>query len=224
MSRLDWFTILIVSVCVVALGFLVYKTVQLMGNDKAPPRTEISKGNSASDDKSALSATGEAKKMDQEAPPAADEEDLDDDELTYDPQEVEAPGEKPATAAKQEEPRPTPAETSTSKRIETPAAENRPKAQQSTAPATTAKGTTTTGGSSTGEYMVVAGSFSQRFNAENQVKYLKDLGYSNASVEIFNNGALASALVDRFTSQDAAKRLVSELKGKGVEAIVKKKQ
>lgn len=72
--------------------------------------------------------------------------------------------------------------------------------------------------------MVVAGSFSMRHNAEAQVKKLKQLGYDNARVEIFNGGALATALVDRFSNYDRAKNLVTELKGKGVDCFVKKKE
>ncbi len=37
MSKLDFITILIVAICVGALGFLVYKTVKLMNPDEATP-------------------------------------------------------------------------------------------------------------------------------------------------------------------------------------------
>jgi len=86
--------------------------------------------------------------------------------------------------------------------------------------------TTTTESSpaSYGDYLVLAGSFKYKSNAETEVRKLKKLGYSNAEVALFNRGAYASALVDRFDNYADANALVKELKGKGVDALVQKKR
>lgn len=216
MSRLDWFTILIVSICVVALGFLVYKTVQLMGNDQPNmQQTELSEAEEdRNEHQTAYEASG-SPRTDAATAPGADDQDLDDDELPYDPEEVEAP---------EQEATPAPAQPSKTATEKTSTAAAQPKSQPASSSTTRAKGGTPTSYNSTGEFMVVAGSFSMRYNAETQVKKLKQLGYDNARVEIFNSGALATALVDRFDNYDRAKSLVNELKGKGVDCFVKKKQ
>ncbi|PHN05336.1 SPOR domain-containing protein [Flavilitoribacter nigricans] len=221
MSRLDWFTILIVGICVIALGFLVYKTVQLMGNDQPDlDRSEIADDpTDRNEHQMAYESSGSAR-TDDATTPGADDQDLDDDELPYDPQEVEAPqGEEVSTP---EPPKSTTTKSSESSSASKTASEPR---SQPTASSTTPKGGTPTSySSSSGDFMVVAGSFSMRQNAETQVKKLKQLGYDNARVEIFNGGALATALVDRFDNYDRAKNLVTELKGKGVDCFVKRKE
>lgn len=75
-----------------------------------------------------------------------------------------------------------------------------------------------------GEYMLLAGTFKYKANAEAMVQQLKKMGYSNASVELFNRGAYAVALVDRYSSLSEARTARGELSGKGVEAFVKQKQ
>lgn len=226
MSRLDWFTILIVGICITALGFLVYKTIKLIGNEKsAQPKTEIAKTENAANSPETYDQAGNAK-SDQEAAPGSEDEDLDDDELPYNPEEVQAPAEKTTAAKEPETTTPKPAVTTSQKTPAPSATQAKPAPGTTSTSTTTPKGGTPTSyeSNSNGDFMVVAGSFSQKYNAESQVKYLKGLGYKNASVEIFNNGSLATALVDRFSNYEAATKLVGELKGKGVDAFIKKKQ
>lgn len=75
-------------------------------------------------------------------------------------------------------------------------------------------------GSSTGRYMVLAGAFSIRENAEKYASVLQRRGYEDATAQLFDRGKLAVVLVDRFESLNDAKSLVQELKDKGVEAYV----
>lgn len=221
MSRLDWFTILIVGICVIALGFLVYKTVQLMGNDQPNvPRSEITTGDEDRNEHQMAYESGGDSKTDATAAPGADDQDLDDDELPYDPQEVEAPQPAEKTTPKPAQPTAKTTEKASNSGSSTTQPASRPVASSTTTP----KGGTPSSYNSSGDFMVVAGSFSQRINAEAQVKKLKQLGYDNARVEIFNGGSLATALVDRYDNYDRAKSLVTELKGKGVDCFVKKKQ
>ncbi|MCB0629212.1 MAG: SPOR domain-containing protein [Saprospiraceae bacterium] len=213
MSRLDWFTIILVTLLLGALGFLIYRTVQLIQQDDSKaPKTELAAAPNTDNAQTPGSA-----QSDNTTSPDTDEQDLDDDELSYDPQEVEAPTKKEETTTDR-----------TAKTATNTAAEKKPAPEPTrTASAeTTPKGGTPTSysSSSTGEYMVVAGSFSLRHNADNQVSYLKEIGYKNARVVMTKGGALASAMVDRFADRNSANKLIDELKGKGVEAIVKKEE
>jgi cell division protein FtsN len=79
--------------------------------------------------------------------------------------------------------------------------------------------------SPTGNFMVIAGSYRVKANAEKEVARLKSLGYANARVGTFNQGSLASVLVNSFDSKADASSLVAELKEKhGVDAYVQIKK
>lgn len=75
-----------------------------------------------------------------------------------------------------------------------------------------------------GDYLVLAGSYSVRENADSEVSRLRGMGYTNAEVSPFNRGKFAVVLVDRFTNLSDAKAMVSELKGKGVDSYVQEKR
>ena len=76
-----------------------------------------------------------------------------------------------------------------------------------------------------GNYMVVAGSFRVRQNADNQVRRLRQMGYADAEVGMFNNGTYAAAIVDRFSSSARARELAAKLKREHqIEAYVQKQQ
>ncbi|HHM21495.1 MAG TPA: SPOR domain-containing protein [Bacteroidetes bacterium] len=75
-----------------------------------------------------------------------------------------------------------------------------------------------------GKFMVIAGTFSQKDNAKKQLRQLKKLGYTNASVEIFDRGKYAVVLVDRFNNMAAAERLVKDLRAEGISSYVKVKE
>ena len=75
-----------------------------------------------------------------------------------------------------------------------------------------------------GAFMVLAGSYTVKQNAEIEASRLRKKGYDNASVELFNRGKYASVLVDRFESEADAKALAKKLKEGGLEAFVLKKR
>lgn len=77
---------------------------------------------------------------------------------------------------------------------------------------------------SSGDYLVIAGSFRQRMNAELQATRLRNMGFNNARIELFNRGAYAVVLVDRFSEIADAQTLANELSAKGVEARIQKKR
>lgn len=206
MSRLDYFTIIIVTVCVVALIYLVVNIVKLKNKDQPgidstlmekPETTPEAEGVYAPDDSSAYPNSSQASGM-------ADDYDPDDDEVDFIDPGAEPFGDESSASGSGtpvEERQPVP---STS-----PAVENRP-ASSAAAHA--------------GDYMVLAGSYRIMENAETEVKKLKRLGYNNAEVTIFNKGTYATVLVDRFTTADQAAALVKELKNKhSIDSYVKKK-
>lgn len=78
--------------------------------------------------------------------------------------------------------------------------------------------------SSTGDYLVLAGSFRQRANAEAVVRRLKNKGYAEAELSLFNRGAYATVLAGRFETYAEAQARVSALKKDGVDAYIQKKR
>lgn len=77
----------------------------------------------------------------------------------------------------------------------------------------------------TGAYLVLAGSFSVKANAEREARRINRLDCcTNAQVSMFNRGAYAVVLVDRFDDESSAKNLVTKLKDEGIQARVHKKR
>jgi len=201
MSKLDTFTVFMVSLCLVALSYLVYKTIKLRELKKEIPTSVITPENTTE------KTTANTIKFDDEGniidPKTADEADLDDDQVNV----------SNGTLVEEEEG--DPAEEETEKPKEKIAA----KPVEEKVPDNFEE----TSSSSTGKYLVLAGSFKQKANAEAQVKRLKKLGFDDALVTSFNGGSLAVALVGRFDSSTAANKLASQLEAKGVDAFVKRK-
>jgi hypothetical protein len=203
MSRLDYVTIAIVVICLAALGFLVYKTVGLMTTDNVGDETT-----KVEDSYNLDADTSEYLGGDSLIGEDSIEGDLDDDELGY----VDE-GSYTGDATSQPESAPA---TSTTKEERPASSVSKPQTQEYEAPASS---------SSSGEYLVIAGSFRVKSNAEDQVQKLRQLGYANAEVAMFNRSTYASALVNRFQSIGDANALVNELKTKhGIEAIVQRQR
>ena len=213
MSRLDYVTITIVVICLFALGFLVWKTVGLMtkDNSKKNNRTEQLAENTTSEESGTYDFDDEGAVVtdEEDAEGALNDQDLDDEELD---------GSTDYELVDEEETAPVD-DTSLSEDTESLDAEEddleeeeQPDSFDSSA-------------GSSGRYMVLAGSFSVRGNAERQVRKLKRLGYDEAGVEVFDRGAYAVVLVNRFESLTDAKSLVKELKSEhGISSFVKKKE
>lgn len=223
MSRLDLLTVFIVAVCLAALGFLVYKTIQLMN----PPEMEQSSLESSYDlpeDTTAWLTDDTLSYLNDNV--ASYDEDKDDEQVGKTLAEEEEAGVKtPAAQPK------TPTTTTQPK-----ASTTKPATSSSGSTATTPRSTTTTtapktsttstatkpAAATTGKYSVVAGSFSQRANADSHAGRLRKLGYT--STEVVAVGAYASVVVNRYNALKDAENLVLELRGKGVEAFVKTRQ
>lgn len=215
MSKLDVLTIAIVIVCLAALGYLVYKIVDLVN----PPEDTTT---SIQDSYAADTPEDTYTDWDNEADTAGDDADLDDDQVdSYaNSDQATTTGDGNNTYADEEmDDEFTGSAEAENLRQEEEVAPSQSTSTTSTAPATN----TATASNSSGRYMVIAGTYRQRSNADQQVARLRKMGYDKAEVSLFDNGTYALALVDRFGSYGDAKRLVNELKGKGIDALIDEK-
>lgn len=192
MSRLDYLTIGIVALCIVALIYLVYRYVNLPHSDEnVQPTSEIVEKD-----------TTQSSSPDLNGFPAEDSS----ENVQPGPSAVAEPSQTPKenTPAKAEPVKPNPAP------------------EQPVAPSVNT--TSESAASASGRYMVIAGSFEQKSGAQKQLQKIKKLGYSHAQVELFNRGAYAVVLVDRFDQASDAKKLVTTLKSQGFDAMMRVKQ
>jgi cell division protein FtsN len=74
-----------------------------------------------------------------------------------------------------------------------------------------------------GAYLVVAGSFLIKANAEAMQKKLQNMGYS-AEVRNFNYSQYHSVIAGRYDVKSSADRVVANLKSKGISCYVHKRQ
>lgn len=209
MSKLDVLTIAIVIVCLAALGYLVYKIVNLVN---PPDETTTSIQDSYEDPSTTDEST--YSDWDDEVNTAGDDVDLDDDQLdNYADTDGNTAGSASGNYSEDEMDNET-----SGLAEENDLDKGSTSGSAATTPAVETPAATTN--SNSGRYMVIAGSYRQRVNADNQVARLRKMGYNNAQVSLFDRGSFAVVLVDRFNNYGDAKRLVNELTGKGIEAIV----
>ena len=199
MSRLDILTVVIVAICLAALGYQLFKTFNMIGGgaDDAPERTE------RADDATATDGYGADTTYD----PYATDDTTGTEDFGTDADAV-----TPPTVADQEG---YSGSATTDNDFESDY-EEAPE-RISTQPETS---TGTATAPNTGQYMVIAGTFRQKINAEQMVSRLKGMGYSETRMELFNRGRYAVALVNRFSSLTSARQLERELESKGIEAEV----
>ena len=202
MSRLDYVTISIVVICLIALGFLVYKTIGLLAGDKPQAIEPIEYTNpddTAADDEYDLEE-GETLSDDYEEGGPASDEDLDDDDLSSSEDYELIDDEEPVSSDDDYE------------------------EDSSEDDADYEEAATSTQSIASGNYLVVAGTYRQKINAENQVRKLKRAGFDESRVASFNRGAYAVALVGSHDSRSDAIAQVDQLKDKGFSAFVKTKE
>lgn len=211
MSKLDLITIAIVIVCLGALGYLVYKIVNLMN----PPETETT----AIEDSYADPVDNDTTytDWDNEATTGGDV-DLDDEDLASNITDDAAEGYEGGQYDDSELDKDT---DEVAEKESTEASSSASNNDDSGSAASAYDNVSSR--SNAGKYMVIAGSYKQKINAANQVSKLHKLGYNETKVELFNRGSYAVVLVDRFSNYSQAKALVSKLAGNGVEAMVKEK-
>jgi len=207
MSRLDWFTIAVVGICILAIAFLLWKTSDLINKEDSlleNSGTEITTGDGSNfdDDDVFTDETIEPDNFD------------DNDDMANEDNEAVASkdGESSEGYATDDDEDMDDSESGMEESME-----DEESTRVNTSPSANAY-------SSGGDFMVVAGSFAQMINAENMVKNLQKKGFASAEVGKFNAGKYATALAGRFDSQAEAQALVSELKGQGIEAYIQKRK
>ena len=75
-----------------------------------------------------------------------------------------------------------------------------------------------------GRYLVIAGSFRQKANAEQRVKDLRTAGFSDTRLERFNRGTYAVALAGQTNRFSSAEQLAAKIVGAGFEAKVMRRR
>jgi hypothetical protein len=188
MSRLDFFTIGIIAVCILAIIFLLYRTTDIFkSDDSAADSTEsLYEDDLYRDD--VVDPSDYTDEFGEDSTAISDQETtIPDESMTYD---EEVPTSNPIEDDEEGK----------------------------------AEDVSSNYSSSGGEFMVIAGSFKIKANAETYARQLRGKGYDDARMELFDRGAYAVVLVDRFDDLGSAKDLVSELQGKNVEATVYRKR
>lgn len=79
-------------------------------------------------------------------------------------------------------------------------------------------------GNSKGRYMVIAGSYLVKDNANRMKRRLKDLGYNQSDIVVFDLSQYHSVIAARYSSYDKALRTSNELKRRGVDCYVHAQQ
>jgi len=74
-----------------------------------------------------------------------------------------------------------------------------------------------------GKYMVMAGSYLLKENAQKMVTKLKAMGYTQASVVVFSSSQYHSVIAARYSSETQARTTATDLKQKGIDSFVKVK-
>jgi len=215
MSRLDVLTIAIVILCLAALGFLVYKIVDLSNPPEGEQTETVVDPMTYEED----TQGSDYYDVDEEANANGDV-DLDDDELgSTDLDETTTNYDDSSSTDYDEDEMDTADDTSIAETDFENEATNDTSSDQDTRSSATSYSS-----GSEGRYMVQAGTFRQQANADRLVSRLRKLGYSSARSHIFDGGAYAVVVVNRFSSYNSAKALVSELNGKGIDALVAEKR
>ncbi|MEM0993036.1 MAG: SPOR domain-containing protein [Bacteroidota bacterium] len=193
MRRLDTFTIIIIAVCLVAAGLLIWIGYNKLAGDKQADNSDLYEEIQDDED-------GDYYYLDDE-----DDTDLAEDQAGT-PDDFSNSG----SNIEEDEPQNTSTTSSNSANYEVV---DKNDEEETLTPRSY---------SSEGRYMVIAGTFSFMANAEDHAKTVRGKGYDKASVEKFDGGAYAVVLVDRFSSLSDAQSLIRKLKGDGVDAYVKK--
>ncbi|MCB0661905.1 MAG: SPOR domain-containing protein [Saprospiraceae bacterium] len=201
MSRLDYITISIVGVCIVAIVMLLVKTNDLLNANEVQDKEALQRHleEMGLEDTADLTSITKPEETDVENTPQDPTSNSEGDEIKYD-EKIDEPETKPEPEkekpAPQKETKPTPPK------------ESKPAPVKQNPP------------TSKGAFSVLGGSFKQKVNADNLVKQLSGAGFKNATVEISPGGAYARVIVDRFDDKTAADKLAAQLKAKGFESFV----
>lgn len=77
--------------------------------------------------------------------------------------------------------------------------------------------------SSSGQFLLISGNYLVDTNAEKMRTKLKNMGYSNAEIAVFNGSNYQTVIASRYADYNQALQAASNLKAKGIDCYVKKK-
>lgn len=211
MSKLDYVTIAIVGICIMAILFLVYKMTNVFKEGKQTEKTEIAADSVETEAEDVYDYEID-ESVDSTGSTSSKGNAVSDQTTATKPATTSVPAEKAETSA---------ANTKGEDEIEDAVEEAT--GVKSTKPSKSSAGEEASSTYAGGKYMVIAGSFKIKESADKTVAKLKKLGYENARVELFDHGKYAVVLVDRFDNMAEAERLVKKLGGDSVKSYVKAK-
>lgn len=198
MSRIDLLTIAIVFVCVVALGLLIYNVINITGSEDAG--TELIQQEDRYDEFFEDTDDEDASTADLDSTDESNDEYVANYDADTPIEEQDTPSEEESIVSQDELDQTT----------EDAVPSNYSPSISQSNPA--------------GNFLVIAGSFGSKLNAEAHAGRIQKLGYTNARVEPFDRGKFHVVLVDRFDGLSDARSIVKELKNDhAIQAYVKKK-
>ncbi len=225
MSKLDLMTIIIIAVCVLAIGALIWNAKNLMDSTPQQQNTDLSEDYTDAESDDIYTDDTDEYEIDIDGDADGDNGKSnvgDAGGIGYDSdiarQAAEADAEEARIAAAEEAARQGAVteriNTNTSpKNNTTTGSDNRTSGSSNAA---TTSGTTR----SQGRYLVVVGSYKQMASAKRMQNILRSKGYDDTSIELFNGGKFARVLVGRRSSLSAAEDLQADLVGDGVRDVL----
>lgn len=218
-SKFDFVSVIIVAACILALIFLIYKTINMYNQNKASQTNNIEQTTGENGETDLYDKDGGTYKFDDEdievdegAKADADGgDDMDDDNSSSGNSSTDGN----TTGGSSSSGNSTSSGSKDTKGTGATSGSN--SSNTNTRP-------TTSYTNSGGRYLVVAGSFRQEAYANSHAAKLRRMGYDDTRVSIFNKGAYASVLVDRFSDRGDANALARELENKGIDALVMTKR
>jgi len=232
MSKLDWFTILVIAVCVLAIGALIWNAKNLyQDTNNKPANTDISEDytDTADNDIEAtydINVDGDGdgdNGVNTNSSAGGSSAIHSDSDIAREAAEADAEEARIAEReAAEEAARVNNSGGSESGRINT----NTSPSSRDNGIATNSPSSTSTRAVSTseGNFMVLIGSYTQMISAERMLRSVRSKGYRSAKIEKFNNGKYARVLVDRRKTLNSARDLQAELMDDGFRDILIKEK
>lgn len=224
MSKLDWFTILVIAVCVLAIGALIWNMKGLLGSGQKA-NTEISEDYT----------DPEISDSDSETYDINIDGDADGDNGISD-NEPNSSGEAGSISTQTGTPREVNEydlndnESNTDTGIEVDNRSENDSQSEGSSGAISQRINTNTSpqdvriNKRSGDYMVIVGSYKQMTSAERMKKMLRSKGYRDTEIELFDNGSYARVIVGRYSDYDSAIDLQADLIADGFKDLIVQQQ
>ncbi len=197
---------IILIVCLSALGFLFYKAMQTVEEERTTGNNPIILNEADYADEPTPDDVGATTDYEAIAPPPIAPETTDDT--------------SPGNALTEM----TEAEKQAAEREELAEAARLAREEEARRAANTPAEDTATEPAGSGRYLVIAGSFRQRSGAEERVASLRKAGFNETTLERFNRGTFAVALAGQSDRYSEATQLAAKIRAAGFEAEVMRRR